>query len=176
VTPNTDLYAINAAARLDPGTARASYADPLQPLRNGDLANLGLNLLGLGPVPGSTLNRRQDLTWQGSAAPPAIIAHTVFNEAPGVRPTGPLTRAYDLMYAAGPGGEHTMTLAGEGRNPGRSHMLRLAEQADVSVREAESIIGEVRDAVAQWADFAEQAGVSDATRNQIARSLSGRGA
>ena len=82
VTPNTDLYAINAATRLDPGTARAAYADALQPLRNGDLANLGLNLLGLGPVPGSTINRRQDLTWQGSAAPPVIIAHTVFNEAP----------------------------------------------------------------------------------------------
>ena len=54
-------------------------------------------------------------------------------------------------------------------------MLRLAEQAGVSVSEAESIIGEVRDAVVQWGDFAEQAGVSDATRKQIAGSLSGRG-
>jgi hypothetical protein len=68
-----------------------------------------------------------------------------------------------------------MTLAGEGRDPGRSHMLRLAEQAGVSVSEAESIIGEVRDAVVQWGDFAEQARVSAATRNQIAGSLSGRG-
>jgi serine/threonine-protein kinase HipA len=68
-----------------------------------------------------------------------------------------------------------MTLAGEGRDPGRSHMLRLAEQADVSVREAESIIAGVRDAVAQWGDFAERAGVLAATRNQIARSLSGQG-
>jgi serine/threonine-protein kinase HipA len=86
-----------------------------------------------------------------------------------------LTPAYDLLYAAGPGGEHTMTLAGEGRDPGRSHMLRLAGQAGVSVREAESIIGEVRDAVARWEDFAEQAGVSDATCDRIAKSLSGRG-
>jgi DNA-binding MurR/RpiR family transcriptional regulator len=54
-------------------------------------------------------------------------------------------------------------------------MLRLAEQADVSVREAESIIGEVQTAVARWTNFAEQAGVSDATRNRIAKSLSGRG-
>jgi len=86
-----------------------------------------------------------------------------------------LTSAYDLVYAAGPGGEHTMTLAGEGRAPGRSHLLRLAEQAGVSVREAESIIGEVQTAVARWTNFAEQAGVSDATRNRIAKSLSGRG-
>jgi len=86
-----------------------------------------------------------------------------------------LTPAYDLVYAAGPGGEHTMTLAGEGRDPGRSHILRLAEQADVSIREAESIIGEVQAAVARWAGFADQAGVSDATRNRITKSLSGRG-
>ena len=86
-----------------------------------------------------------------------------------------LTSAYDLMYAAGPGGEHTMTLAGEGRDPGRSHMLRLAEQADMSMREAESIISEVQAAVARWADFADQVGVSAAARNQIARSLPTRG-
>jgi DNA-binding phage protein len=45
----------------------------------------------------------------------------------------------------------------------------------VSVSEAESVIGEVQAAVARWKDFAEQAGVSDVTRNQIAKSLSGRG-
>jgi DNA-binding MurR/RpiR family transcriptional regulator len=54
-------------------------------------------------------------------------------------------------------------------------MLRLAEQADVSVSEAELIIGEVQAAVVRWADFAERAGVSAATRNRIAGSLSGRG-
>jgi serine/threonine-protein kinase HipA len=68
-----------------------------------------------------------------------------------------------------------MTLAGEGRDPGRSHMLRLAEQADVSVREAESIIGEVQAAVARWVDFADQARVSAAARNRIAGSLPERG-
>jgi len=68
-----------------------------------------------------------------------------------------------------------MTLAGEGRDPGRSHMLRLAEQGGVFVREAESIIGEVQAAVARWTDFADQAGVSDATRKRITGSLSGQG-
>jgi serine/threonine-protein kinase HipA len=86
-----------------------------------------------------------------------------------------LTPAYDLVYAAGPGGEHTMTLAGEGRDPGRSHMLRLAKQAGVSVREAESIMGEVQAAVARWVDFADQARVSAAARNRIAGSLPERG-
>lgn len=55
-----------------------------------------------------------------------------------------LTPAYDLLYTPGPGGEHTMTIAGEGKNPNRTHMLQLAEQADVSQREANAIIDEVQ--------------------------------
>jgi hypothetical protein len=61
------------------------------------------------------------------------------------------------------------------RAPGRSHMLRLAEQADVSVCEAKSIIGEGHAAAARWPDFAGRAGVSDATRHRVAGPLSMRG-
>ena len=82
-----------------------------------------------------------------------------------------LTPAYDLLYTPGPGGEHTMSLAGEGKNPGRSHMLRLAEQAAVSNREATAIINEVQAAVARWKDHATQVGVSPASIQQIAQSL-----
>lgn len=70
-----------------------------------------------------------------------------------------LTPAYDLTFSAGPGGEHTMTLGGEGRNPGPSHILRLAQERDVSRAEAEAILGEVGAAVARWAEFSRQAGV-----------------
>jgi len=82
-----------------------------------------------------------------------------------------LSPAYDLLYTPGPGGEHTMTLAGEGRNPGRSHMLRLAKQADVSRREATAIIDDVQAAVAHWSDHATEAGVTKDTAQQIAKSL-----
>jgi serine/threonine-protein kinase HipA len=82
-----------------------------------------------------------------------------------------ISPAYDLLFTPGPGGEHTMTIAGEGRNPTRQHMLKLAEQADVSEREADAIIAEVQTAVTNWPDHAANAGVGKATANQIADSL-----
>jgi hypothetical protein len=57
----SDLYVLNAATRLDPGAERPGYEAAVQPIRNGDSANLGLQLLGLGPVSGSTINAKQDL-------------------------------------------------------------------------------------------------------------------
>ncbi|WP_309649475.1 alkaline phosphatase [Nocardioides sp.] len=54
-----DLYAMNATY-ADPGTSRPGLTGP-QPIRNGDLANLALDLLGLGPVPGSRFDVRQRL-------------------------------------------------------------------------------------------------------------------
>lgn len=55
-----DLYALNATTRTDPEVGRPLY-DEAPPIRNGDAANLVLALLGLGPIPGSTINAAQDL-------------------------------------------------------------------------------------------------------------------
>jgi len=67
--------------------------------------------------------------------------------------------AYDLTFSVGPGGEHSMTVAGEGRAPDREHVLKLAEGAGVEQRVALRIIDEVRDSVSNWKKFADIAGV-----------------
>ena len=60
VLAGTDLYALNPAYR-DPGRKRPSYVAKLQPIRNGAVANLVTDVLGLPAVPGSQVNPSQDL-------------------------------------------------------------------------------------------------------------------
>lgn len=55
-----DLYAQNPAY-ANPGTARVTYSATRQPVRNGAVANLTLDLLGLPALKGSEHDRRQDL-------------------------------------------------------------------------------------------------------------------
>jgi hypothetical protein len=84
MTPGGSLYALNSANRQDPGTGRPNYSASPQPIRNGEMANLSLKLLGLPAVPGSTINAAQDLAWNTSpgpapAAPTATAATAVTN-------------------------------------------------------------------------------------------------
>lgn len=62
VARGTDLYGLNPDY-ANPGRRRTSYSDTRQPVRNGDVANVALDLLGLGPVRGSEHDRAQDLDW-----------------------------------------------------------------------------------------------------------------
>jgi len=60
VPAGADLYALNPTY-ADPGTKRVRYGAARQPIRNGDVANLVLDVLGQPPIPHSGLDRDQDL-------------------------------------------------------------------------------------------------------------------
>ncbi len=65
-----DLYTMNPQY-TDPGTGRPDYSDASnQPIRNGDINNLALDLLGLPPIPGSQMNVDQSLTVMPSTISP----------------------------------------------------------------------------------------------------------
>lgn len=62
VTRGASLYRLSPAYRA-PGTANPGYT-VRQPIRNGAVGNLALDLLGLGPIPGSTIDTHQNLNWR----------------------------------------------------------------------------------------------------------------
>jgi serine/threonine-protein kinase HipA len=82
-----------------------------------------------------------------------------------------LAPAYDLTFSSGPGGQHSMTLAGEGRAPGREHMLQLADKAGLPERSVKDVLAQVSDAVSHWPNFARQASVSSEATDRITQVL-----
>ena len=69
--PSADLYALNPDTRADPGKENVGFDAPMQPVYNGDAADLALDLLGLDPVPGSTIGADHTLRVRASEGAPA---------------------------------------------------------------------------------------------------------
>jgi serine/threonine-protein kinase HipA len=82
-----------------------------------------------------------------------------------------LAPAYDLVLSPGPGGEHTMTVAGEGRAPGRSHLLQAASEAGISSRDAEPILDAVASAVERWSVHARGAAVGKESTRMVEKAV-----
>jgi serine/threonine-protein kinase HipA len=104
---------------------------------------------------------------RGGLARPWHFAY-ILDEATGA---WALTPPYDLTFSTGPGGEHAMTLAGEGRAPGRAHILRLAAARAVAPAQAEAILAQVGDAIGRWPEFARKAGVPAGRAREIGKVL-----
>jgi len=79
---------------------------------------------------------------------------------------------YDLVFSYGPGGEQSMLVLGEGREPGIVQLLALGKKH--GLRDSGVIIEQVRAAVGRWKYFAEEAGVDTKTMREIAGRLEKR--
>ncbi len=68
--------------------------------------------------------------------------------------------AYDLTFSSGPGGEHSTMMMGEGKSPNEEHFLRLAATVSIKDSQAKKVIVQVKDAIVNWVDFAQEAQLS----------------
>jgi serine/threonine-protein kinase HipA len=74
--------------------------------------------------------------------------------------------AYDLVFSYGPGGEQSMLVMGEGRNPGTAQLQALGKQH--GIKKAPEILAKVERAVANWPRYAERADVSRKSTKDVA--------
>jgi serine/threonine-protein kinase HipA len=77
-----------------------------------------------------------------------------------------LSPAYDLIFSAGPNGEQSMMVLGEGRNPGIDQLRALGKKH--GIKKADAIIAQVRSAISRWKEFADAAKVTKKSAAVIA--------
>jgi serine/threonine-protein kinase HipA len=80
-----------------------------------------------------------------------------------------LSPAYDVTFSGGPGGEHTLDVAGEGKNPTVRHILKVAASVGLSSSFAKEAFGIVRDVIARWPEYASEIGVSSKEIQRIGK-------
>lgn len=76
-----------------------------------------------------------------------------------------LAPAYDLTYSSTAIGEHSTRVAGEGANPGRDHIMALAEEFSIS--KPKEIIEQVQESLSHWPVIAKECGVSSDSIKRI---------
>jgi len=80
-----------------------------------------------------------------------------------------LAPAYDVSYAFNPAGEwtyqHLMSVDGKFKDISRDDLLVVADRFGIGT--APKLLKSVRDAVAEWPDFAHEAGLNDKDQSRI---------
>ncbi|MFZ1085985.1 MAG: ATP-binding protein [Terracidiphilus sp.] len=73
---------------------------------------------------------------------------------------------YDLVFSYVPGGEQSMLVMGEGRNPGTAPLQELGKQH--GIKNTPEILARAKRAFANWSSHAELAAVSSKSTKEIA--------
>ncbi len=79
--------------------------------------------------------------------------------------------AYDLTWAMGPGGEHSTTVLGHGKDITRAHLIELGRIADLKQQDVTKVIQRVEAAIGNWQTHASECGVSHGSNDLITKSL-----
>lgn len=70
-----------------------------------------------------------------------------------------LAPAYDLNFSAGPFGEQSMMVMGEGKNPTIHHLIQLGLQAKLNSKRVNGILLQTKEALSYWPILAKKYGV-----------------
>jgi len=79
--------------------------------------------------------------------------------------------AYDLTFSSGLAGEHSTLIMGEGKNPTKNHLLKLASLGNIRQEKALEIIEQVLEVTHKWRDFAAKADVSKSQSKNIGEAI-----
>lgn len=82
-----------------------------------------------------------------------------------------LAPAYDLTWSTGPGGQHSTSVLGHGKDITRKTLMELGENADLGEKESSQVIERVEDAVSKWPVLAREYGASSDTARAVERAL-----
>lgn len=78
-----------------------------------------------------------------------------------------LSPAYDLTFSDGPGGEHTLDIAGEGRNPSLDDIKKVGRSAGISKSAMAECVDRVRSSVDKWGEFADKNSVPKKVADEL---------
>lgn len=79
--------------------------------------------------------------------------------------------AYDLTFSHGPGGEHSNTIFGEGKDPKLELVLKIAQEFSIKRQFVDDVIEQTELALDQWSYFCEDLGVSRKIKREIQKNF-----
>lgn len=82
-----------------------------------------------------------------------------------------LSPVYDLAYNSGMNGYHQMDVAGEAQYPTRSHLLKLAKQADIKQNKAQAILDQVASVAGDFLTVIRDHNIEKELSNQVIRDI-----
>jgi serine/threonine-protein kinase HipA len=84
-----------------------------------------------------------------------------------------LSPAYDITFSAGPNGEHTMTIMGEGKTPTAHDVYKVCDNHSIKQKEVDAIIERIIDTSSKFPFYAERYSVPAITGKEIASKIKG---